>query len=105
VRLNVPRQRRLALKGAAPQSLFGAKVVIGVIGQLAQNGFHGRLRGALHMLLGQAVDQPDQPPVLLVHLGNARFKVDVPGKDFKHKQRRLCTPGCASVIPCRWALF
>jgi hypothetical protein len=53
-----------------------------VIGQLKAVDFG--FGGTLHMLLGQAVQQPNQHPMLLVNQGNAGFEMRVPGKNLKH---------------------
>lgn len=66
-----------------PDGFFGAKVAVGVVDQLAQNGTHCGLVGPVDVLMGQAVEHRHQLAVLLVDDGHTGFKILVPRKNLE----------------------
>ena len=92
VALLVAVQVRVLTKGCEPHRFFGAEVVLGIVGQFAQNLACLRFGRSVNELLCHAVEQRHQCAVLGIHHVDAGFKVGIPGEDFK--------PGLASGGGC-----
>lgn len=88
VALLVAVQVRVLTKGCEPHRFFGAEVVLGIVGQFAQNLACLRFGRSVDELLCHSVEQRHQCAVLGIHHVDAGFKVGIPGEDFK--------PGLAS---------
>lgn len=88
VALLVAVQVRVLTKGCEPHRFFGTEVVLGIVGQFAQNLARLHFGRSVDELLRHAVEKCHQRVVLGIHHVDAGFKVGIPGKDFK--------PGLAS---------
>ena len=83
VALLVAVQVRVLTKGCEPHRFFGTEVVLGIVGQFAQNLACLRFGRSVNELLCHAVEQRHQCAVLGIHHVDAGFKVGIPGEDFK----------------------